>query len=114
MIYLAEAVLNIKSVAKDLKLTGKEVMEKLAEYGHEIKSPTAEISTEQAGLIVDIFSSKNNMDSSELKELIGAAVAERVKAEAELKAAEEAEAKKKAEEAKKAKIEASKPFPTEK
>ncbi len=114
MIYLAEAVLNVKTVAKDLKLTAKEVMEKLAEYGQEIKSPAAEITTQQAGLIVDIFSAQNTMDKSELTAVVGSAVAERVKAETEAKAAEEAEAKRKAEEAKKAKIEASKPAPTEK
>ena len=66
MIYLADAVLNIRTVSKELKLTGKEVTEKLAEYGHEIKSATAEITPEQASLILDIFTLQNETEKEEL------------------------------------------------
>ena len=114
MIYLAEATLNIKTIAKDLKLTGKEVTEALAQYGHEIKSISAAISTEQAGLVVDIFSLKNETPLDELKELVSAARAEVEKKAAEEKAALEAEQKKKEAEERAAKIKASQPAPTEK
>ena len=114
MIFLAEAVLNIKSIAKDLKLTGKEVTEKLAMYGHEIKSTSAAITTEQAGLVIDIFSQQNDVSSDELKQIITTALAEaKEKAEAE-KAMLEAEEKKRAQEERAAKIKAATPAPTEK
>ena len=80
MIYLADAVLNIRTVSKELKLTGKEVTEKLAEYGHEIKSATAEITPQQASLVLDIFTLKNETEKGELSAIFKKAVDEAAKA----------------------------------
>ena len=91
MIYLADAVLNIRTVSKELKLTGKEVTEKLAEYGHEIKSATAEISAQQASLVLDIFTLQNETEKEELSAIFKKAVDEAAKAAEEKKAAETAE-----------------------
>ena len=91
MIYLADAVLNIRTVSKELKVTGKEVTEKLAEYGHEIKSATAEITPEVASLVVDIFSLQNETSREELSAIFKNAVEEAKKAAEEKKAEEMAE-----------------------
>ena len=83
MIYLADGVLSVKDIAKSLKLTGKEIMEKLAEYGTEIKSTSAEITQSQAGLIFDIFTKKYEISSEEYEAIVKDALEERAKIEAE-------------------------------
>ncbi len=91
MIYLADAVLNIRTVSKELKLTGKEVTEKLAQYGHEIKSATTEITPEVASLVLDIFTLQNETEKGELSAIFKKAVDEAAKIAEEKKAAETAE-----------------------
>lgn len=91
------------TVAKNLGVTGKEVVSKLAEYGVELKSSSSVITEEEAGLVIDIFTRQHEMSAEEFNALRSSA--------AEARLAKEAEEEQKAV---KAKIEASKPKMSEK
>ena len=100
---MADTKLTAMSVAKDLNVTGKEVVSKLAQYGVELKSSSSVITEEQAGLIFDIFTKQHEIGADEFNEMRETAVAEREKAEAE-----------EIEREKQAKLEASRPPMSEK
>lgn len=46
---------KVQEIAKDLKLTSKEIIENLAKMGHIVKGPSSQLSEEQLGIIFDIF-----------------------------------------------------------
>lgn len=48
---------KVQEIAKDLKVTSKEIIEQLAELGHNVKGPSAQLDDEQLGLVFDIFTS---------------------------------------------------------
>lgn len=91
--------LKLGDVSKNLKITNKDIIAKLAEYGVEVKSAASRITDETAGLIFDIYTQANTVTEEELLKLREDAVNEASKAAAK-KAAEtaaaEAEAEKKA------------------
>ncbi len=52
---------KVQEIAKDLKLTSKEIIEKLAKMGHILKGPSAQLNDEQLGIIFDIFTNMYDM-----------------------------------------------------
>ena len=103
--------LKLGDISKNLKITNKDVIAKLAEHGVEVKSATSVITEDVAGFILDLYTMANTVDESEITELRAQAVAakqaeeEKAAAEAESKKAAEAESKKAAEESKTEKTE---------
>ena len=45
---------KVQEIAKDFKLTSKELIEQLEKFGHTIKGPSEQLTPEQLGLIFDI------------------------------------------------------------
>jgi len=82
---------KVSAIAKDLKITGKELIEGLKEQGIELKSTASAITDEQIAIAFDIFTSRNIMSEEEVKAEKEAAI--KAKADAEKKAAAEAKAK---------------------
>ncbi|MBQ3462564.1 MAG: translation initiation factor IF-2 N-terminal domain-containing protein, partial [Clostridia bacterium] len=80
--------LKLGEVSKNLKITNKDIIAKLAQYGVEVKSASSLITEETAGLIIDIYTQANTLSEDEITEL-------RVEAQ---KKAEKERAKKAAEE----------------
>ncbi len=103
--------LKLGDISKNLKITNKDVIAKLAEHGVEVKSATSVITEDVAGFILDLYTMANTVDESEITELREQAIAakkaekEKAAAEAESKKAAEAESKKAAEESKTEKTE---------
>ena len=58
--------IKVSEIAKDLGLTSKEVIEKLAEHGVEVKSHASALEEDQLGLIFDIFTKQNEVTEAEL------------------------------------------------
>ncbi len=97
--------LKLGELTKNLKITNKDVIAKLAAYGVELKSAASAINEDIAGLILDMYTQSNEVSESELNELRSDAL----KAfEAEKERIEAEEARKKADEEKAAKEEAQK------
>ena len=98
------STMKVHEIAKDLKLSSKEVISKLAEYGVEVKGHMSTLTEEQASLVFDIFTTSNKIEETELTELRDQAqkaqkaaeekAAAEAKAAAEKAAAEKAEAEK--------------------
>jgi desulfoferrodoxin (superoxide reductase-like protein) len=57
---MAENGIKVSQIAKDLKVTGKDIVERLAEFGVEVKG-TSVLTDEQLGLVFDIFTSLYDM-----------------------------------------------------
>ncbi|MBQ3426393.1 MAG: translation initiation factor IF-2 [Clostridia bacterium] len=105
------SAIKLGEVTKKFKAINKDVIAKLAELGEVVKSSTSVITDDQAALVVDILTSENQIEESEIEALRSAAmkVAEEARKKAEEEAAEQArlaEEARKAEE--KAKAEAKK------
>ena len=66
---------KLSEVAKLLKITGKEMMSKMAEYGVELKSLSSVMTEEQISLAFDVFTQLNNTDEAEVIKEKAAAVA---------------------------------------
>ncbi len=104
------STIKLGEISKCLKITNKDIIAKLSEYGIELKSATSIVSEEQISFIFDIFTLQNMSDFDEIaaerEELIKKNKAEAEKAAAEAAAEqakeEEEKAKKKAEAEKKA------------
>ncbi len=85
---------KLSEVAKLLKITGKEMMSKMAEYGVELKSLSSVMTEEQISLAFDVFTQLNNTDEAEvIKEKAAAVAAKDQKADS--KSAEKKSVKKK-------------------
>ena len=57
---MAENGIKVSQIAKDLKVTGKDIVERLAELGVEVKG-TSVLTDEQLGLVFDIYTSLYDM-----------------------------------------------------
>lgn len=57
---------KVQEIAKDLKLTSKEIIEKLSKMGHIVKGPSSQLSEEQLGIIFDIFTNMYDIGDEEL------------------------------------------------
>ena len=101
MMNMAET-LKLGEVSKNLKITNKDIIAKLAQYGVEVKSASSLITEETAGLIIDIYTQANTLSEDEITELRAEAQKkaekERAKKAAEEKAAAEQAAEVKVEE----------------
>ncbi len=80
---MADISLKVQTIAKDLKVTTKDVITRLSEHGVEVKSSSSVLTEEQAGLIFDIYSNLNEVTMEEIEAL---------KQESAKKKAEEAKA----------------------
>ena len=52
---------KVQEIAKDLKLTSKEIIDKLATMGHIVKGPSSQLNDEQLGIIFDVFTNMYDM-----------------------------------------------------
>ena len=115
MMNMAET-LKLGEVSKRLKITNKDVIEKLAQYGVEVKSATSLITEDTAGLIIDIYTQANTVTEEEIAELrqeaIKKAEKEQAKKAAEEKAAAEKTEEKAEEKPEEPKVEVKKPEAT--
>ena len=85
---MAETSMKVHELAKNLKLTSKEVLAKLAEYGIEIKSHLSILTEEQATMIFEIYTQMCDDNLEEVQQLHDTLI----KKAADDKAAAEAEA----------------------
>ncbi|MBR5468086.1 MAG: translation initiation factor IF-2 N-terminal domain-containing protein, partial [Firmicutes bacterium] len=96
---MAETSMKVHELAKSLKLTSKDVLAKLAEYGIEIKSQLSVLTEEQATMIFEIYTQKCDDDFEEIKKLhdtlIKKAAEDKAAAAAEAEAQRVAEAREK-------------------
>lgn len=58
--------LKLGEVSKNLKITNKDIIAKLKEYGIELKSSASVIDEDIAGLILDIYTQANELDEEEI------------------------------------------------
>lgn len=86
--------LKLGEISKSLKITNKDIIARLSEYGVELKSASSVINDETAGLILDIYTQANSVTKEEILELRAEAEAKAKKAEEKAKAEAEAEDKK--------------------
>lgn len=91
---MAETI-KLGEVSKNLKITNKDIIAKLAEYGVELKSAASVVDENTIGLILDIYTQLNAVSEEEISQLRDAAVKKSAKAEE--KAKEESEPIKKTE-----------------
>ncbi len=95
---MAETI-KLSEISKNLKITNKDIIAKLSEFGVEVKSSASIVDGNVIGLIFDIYTQANAVSEEELSEIRAEALAKaekeaaKAKAEAE-KAAAEAEKKK--------------------
>ncbi len=66
--------LKLGEIAKNLKITNKDIIAKLAEYGVEVKSSASVIDEATAGLILDIYTQMNTVTEEEILEMRAASV----------------------------------------
>ena len=66
--------LKLGEISKNLKITNKDIIAKLADHGIELKSAASVINEDIAGLIIDIYTQANEMSEEELIAERGAAV----------------------------------------
>ena len=95
--------LKLGEISKKLKITNKDVISRLADFGIELKSAASVINEETAGLIIDIYTQANELDEAEIIKERAAALElreQREKEEAAAKAAQEALTKSKDEKTK--------------
>lgn len=86
--------LKLGEISKSLKITNKDIIARLSEYGVELKSASSVINDETAGLILDIYTQANSVTKEEILELRAEAEAKAKKAEEKAKAEAETEDKK--------------------
>lgn len=82
---------KVQEVAKELNVTSKEIIEKLAEVGIEVKSYSSSLEEEHLGIIMDIFSQTYGIDFSEAQKEMAKKAAEKEKEEPEKNAPEKKE-----------------------
>ena len=66
--------LKLGEISKNLKITNKDIIAKLALYGIEVKSSASVISEDVAGLILDIYTQANSVSEEEILEMRTAAL----------------------------------------
>ena len=86
---MAETI-KLGEISKNLKITNKDIIAKLSEYGVELKSAASVVNEETLGLILDIYTQANEVSEAEILELRAEAVKKQSKAAG--KAKEEAKA----------------------
>ncbi len=64
---MADISLKLQTIAKDFKVTAKDVITKLAEYGIEGKTASSVLTEEEAGLIFDIYTSLNKVSMEDIE-----------------------------------------------
>ncbi|MCD8180300.1 MAG: translation initiation factor IF-2 [Firmicutes bacterium] len=88
---MAETI-KLGEISKNLKITNKDIIAKLAEYGIELKSASSAVNEDTLGLILDIYTQANTVTEEEILEMRRAAVKNTEKPEKAEKA-EKAEVK---------------------
>lgn len=88
---MAETAKKISAIAKELKVTGKDIIAKLNEYGVDVKTTSAVVNDAQINLIFDIFTQANLVTEEEIEAAKQEAIATR--GEREAKKAADAAAK---------------------
>ena len=73
--------LKLGEISKSIKITNKDIIARLAEYGVELKSASSVINEEIAGLILDIYTQSNAVTEEEILELRADALAKAEKEE---------------------------------
>ncbi len=66
---MADISLKLQTIAKDLKITSKDVIARLLEHGIEVKSGSSVLTEEQAGLVFDIYTKLNEVSMEEIEAL---------------------------------------------
>lgn len=73
--------IKLSEISRNLKITNKDIIAKLAEYGVELKSPSSIVDEETIGLIFDIYTEMNQVSEDEIREMREAALKKASKAE---------------------------------
>ena len=76
---MAETI-KLGEISKRLKITNKDIIAKLAEYGVELKSAASVVDEETIGLILDIYTQANEVSEEEILEMRTDAVKKQSKA----------------------------------
>ena len=76
---MAETI-KLGEISKRLKITNKDIIAKLAEYGVELKSAASVVDEETIGLILDIYTQANEVSEEEILEMRADAVKKQSKA----------------------------------
>ncbi len=66
---MATTKIKVHEIAKELSVTSKDIIEKMAEFGVEIKSHSSALEEEHLGIIFDVFTKLNEVSADELKAL---------------------------------------------
>ena len=66
--------IKLGEISKNLKITNKDIIAKLAEYGVELKSSASVVDEETIGLIFDIYTEMNQVSEEEIREMREAAL----------------------------------------
>ena len=75
---MAETI-KLGEISKRLKITNKDIIAKLAEYGVELKSAASVVNEETIGLILDIYTQANEVSEEEILEMRADAVKKQTK-----------------------------------
>ena len=71
--------IKLGEISKNLKITNKDIIAKLAEFGVELKSSASVVDEETIGLIFDIYTEMNQVSDEEIREMREAALKKRLK-----------------------------------
>jgi translation initiation factor IF-2 len=89
------STIKLGEISKRFKITNKDMIAKLAEYGIELKSASSVLTEEQVSLIFDIYTQQNESSMEEItelrNELLGKGKSEKSQAEPKAKKAEKTE-----------------------
>ena len=66
--------IKLGEISKNLKITNKDIITKLAEFGVELKSSASVVDEETIGLIFDIYTEMNQVSEEEIREMREAAL----------------------------------------
>ena len=66
--------IKLGEISKNLKITNKDIIAKLAEFGVELKSSASVVDEETIGLIFDIYTEMNQVSEEEIREMREAAL----------------------------------------
>ena len=66
--------IKLGEISKNLKITNKDIIAKLAEFGVELKSSASVVDEETIGLIFDIYTEMNQVSDEEIREMREAAM----------------------------------------
>ena len=66
--------IKLGEISKNLKITNKDIIAKLAEFGVELKSSASVVDEETIGLIFDIYTEMNQVSDEEIREMREAAL----------------------------------------